>query len=114
MIAMRSESQAIPGVAWTWTQLGGLAGVVGVALFVIGILTQGDVPGVNDSAEDIRAWFDENGQSYLVGAYLISIGVIFGLLPLLGDFAERPGPGGKERFPSGRSSPSSAAFSFSS
>src|SRR6266480_5940834 len=82
-MTMRSESQAIPGVAWTWTQLGGLAGVVGVVLFVIGILMQGDVPGVNDSAEEVRTWFDDNGQRYLVADYLIGIAVIFGLLPFL-------------------------------
>jgi hypothetical protein len=82
-MTMRSESQAIPGVTWSWTQLGGLAGVIGVVLFVIGIFMQGDVPQVNDSAEEVRNWFDENGQRYLVADYLIGIAVIFGLLPFL-------------------------------
>lgn len=78
-MTMRSEAQLVPGLAGT--QLGGLAGIVGVVLFVIGVLLSGDAPTIEDSADEIRDWFDANGQQFLVGDFLIALGIVFGLIP---------------------------------
>lgn len=80
-MAVQSEAQAILGVALTWRQLGALAGIIGVVLFVVGIIMEGDTPTLNDSISDVRAWYADNGQQFLVADYIIGLGVILGLVP---------------------------------
>lgn len=82
-MALTSMERPIPGVAWTWRQLGGLLGIIGVVLFVVGGLVQGDVPTTKDSISEVKAWFVDNGEQYIIGDYLIGLGVVFGVLPSL-------------------------------
>ena len=60
-MAVMSMERPIPGVGLSWQQLGGVAGIVGVVLFVIGIVIQGDAPMLNDPVEDVQAWYGDNG-----------------------------------------------------
>jgi len=76
-----SMERPLPGVGLSWRQLGGVAGIVGVVLFVVGILMQGDAPMMNDSVADTQAWYADNGEMYLVADFVIGIGVIVFLLP---------------------------------
>jgi|SRR3990172_3117427 len=80
-MAMRSEAEAIPGVGISWRQLAGYAGIIGVILFVIGFVLQADYPTVTDDVSDVTAYFEDNGTRFLVGNYLISIGIVFFLVP---------------------------------
>jgi hypothetical protein len=54
---------------------------MGVILFVVGVLIQGDVPMMNDPVADTQAWFADNGDTYLLGDFIIGIGVVVFLLP---------------------------------
>ena len=80
-MTMSAETPAIPGLGWTSQQLGGALGILGVVLFIAGIFVQGESPSLSDSPEEIRAWFVDNGQQYLIGDFIISIGIVFGLVP---------------------------------
>lgn len=80
-MAMRMEAQALPGLALNWRQLTGVAGIIGVILFVIGFALFADYPTVNDSIDDSRTWYEDNGTRALVGSYVVAIGVVFFLVP---------------------------------
>ena len=80
-MTMHAETQPVPGIAVSWRQLAGLAGIVGVALFVVGMALQSGFPTVNDEVADVTAWFADNGDRYLVGNFLIWIGVVLFLVP---------------------------------
>jgi hypothetical protein len=71
----------LPGVSLNWRQLGGVAGIVGVVLFVVGIVLQGDAPTISDSVEDTQAWYAENGSMYLTADFIIGLGIMLFLLP---------------------------------
>lgn len=60
-----------------WEVLGGLAGLLFVALTIAGGVVQGDVPVYSDGPAVIKEWFAENSDQYLVGALLIVLGVFF-------------------------------------
>jgi hypothetical protein len=67
-----------------WWRLGGAAGLIYVVLFIFGgFVLQGDSPSRDDSIAEIRAYFADDGQTYLVGDYLTAIAFIFFFLPFL-------------------------------
>ncbi len=67
-----------------WWRLGGAAGIVFVVLFAVGLVAfQFDVPLYDDPIEDIRAYWVDDGQQYLVGNYLIAVGFAFFFLPFI-------------------------------
>jgi hypothetical protein len=67
-----------------WWRVGGAAGLIYVLLFIIGgLVLQGDSPDRDDSIQDIRAYFADDGQQYLIGDYLTAIGFLFFFLPFL-------------------------------
>src|SRR3972149_1643485 len=80
-MAMHSEAQALPGLALSWRQLAGVAGIVGVILFVIGFGLMADAPTANDSVDNVRSWFEDNGSRLLAAYYLITIGAVIFLVP---------------------------------
>jgi hypothetical protein len=71
----------MPGLALSWPRLGGLLGIVGVVLFVIGAILEGDAPVYTDDPGEIRTWFVDNGDTFLLADFIISLGVVFGLVP---------------------------------
>ncbi len=93
-MAMSAQANTMPVLGLSTERLGGLLGILGVVCFVAGILIQGDVPMANDSADEIQAWFVDNGEQFLIGDFIISIGVVFGLIPffiaLRNTFSEAP------------------------
>jgi hypothetical protein len=67
-----------------WWRVGGVFGIGFVILFIIGpILVTGETPSRGDSIEDIRAYFRDDGEIYLVGDYIAGIAFIFFFLPYL-------------------------------
>jgi hypothetical protein len=65
-----------------WWRVGGVFGIGFVVLFIIGpIILTGETPSRNDSIEEIRAFFQDDGQRYLVGDYLGGIAFLFFFLP---------------------------------
>jgi len=80
-MAMGAQANTMPIFGLSSERLGGLLGILGVVCFVVGILVQGDVPRIDDPAEEIHAWFIDNGEQYLIGDFIIALGVVFGLVP---------------------------------
>jgi hypothetical protein len=72
-------------VLWdNWWRIGGVAGLIYVVLFVIGAFAlAGDSPSRGDSVEDIRTYFADDGQLYLIGDYLTAIAFLFFFLPFI-------------------------------
>jgi hypothetical protein len=67
-----------------WWRAGGIFGILFAILFIIGpVALTGDTPTRDDSIEDIRAYFEDDGDLYLVGDYLAGIAFVFFFLPYL-------------------------------
>jgi hypothetical protein len=65
-----------------WWRVGGLFGLGFAVLFVIGaIIIQGEPPMRDDSVQQIREYFADDGTKYLVGDYMTSIGFVLFFLP---------------------------------
>jgi hypothetical protein len=72
------------GLVKQWWRLGGVLGIGYVILFIVGIVgIQGESPMLHDSMGEIRQYFGEDGQQYLVGDYLVGLGFILFFLPFL-------------------------------
>jgi hypothetical protein len=67
-----------------WWRVGGGFGIGFVILFLIGgIVLTGDTPTRDDSIEDIRRFFADDGEMYLAGDFLTGIAFVFFFLPYL-------------------------------
>ncbi len=66
-----------------WWRLGGVAGILFLIMFIVGIAVQGDSPNLGDPAGEIRAWFADNGKQYIAGDYLIGLAFVLFFLPFL-------------------------------
>jgi len=66
-----------------WWRVGGVFGILFVIMFIVGISIQGEAPTFDEPVDEIRDWFADNGEQYLVGDYLITLGFIFFFLPFL-------------------------------
>jgi hypothetical protein len=71
------------GFLQQWWRVGGALGAGWVVLFVVSVILQGEPPTYADPIEDIRAHWSDNGQTYLVGDYVVGLGFAFMLLPFL-------------------------------
>jgi hypothetical protein len=66
-----------------WWRLGGVFGIGFIILFIIGVILQGESPTYDDPIDDIRAYWSDDGQAYLVGDYLIGLAFLLFFLPFL-------------------------------
>src|SRR5687768_9979502 len=66
-----------------WRQIAGIAGILFVVLFIIGVFIPGDTPMYNDSGEEIAAWFADNSESYLLGDFITGLAFTLFYLPFL-------------------------------
>jgi hypothetical protein len=64
---------------WGWERLAALAGVVAVALWVIGILIQesSNLPGDEATGDEVLAWFSNEGNTILAGGFVFMLGALF-------------------------------------
>jgi hypothetical protein len=68
---------------WGWERLAALAGVVAVALWVIGILIQEstDMPGDEDiTGDQVLAWYVNDENAILAGGFVFMLGALFFLV----------------------------------
>jgi hypothetical protein len=67
-----------------WWRLGGVLGIAFIIAFIIGgIVLQGETPYYDDPIEEVRAYWEDDAQSYLIGDYIIGVAVMLGFLPFL-------------------------------
>lgn len=69
------------GLFAQWWRIGGALGIGFAILFIIGAVIQGDTPMRDDSVQEIRAYFQDDGDMYLLGDYLIGMAFVFLFLP---------------------------------
>jgi hypothetical protein len=69
-----------------WWRIGGLGAIVFVAFGIVGIVLQSDVPLPTDSAEDIRAYFADDGDQYMIGDVFWGLAFVLGFLPFVAAF----------------------------
>ena len=66
-----------------WRKIGACCGVGFVILFIVGFALQGDPPMTNDSAAQIRDYFADKGDTYIIGDFFFALGFTFFFLPFL-------------------------------
>jgi len=66
-----------------WRRIGGCCGVGFVILFIVGFVLQGEIPMANDSASEIRDYFADKGNGYIIGDFFFALGFTFFFLPFL-------------------------------
>jgi hypothetical protein len=70
-----------------WWRLGGFFGIAFVVLFIVAIIVQqalaGEPPSYDDPVQEIRAYWENEGQGYLVGDYLFGLAHLLLFLPFL-------------------------------
>jgi hypothetical protein len=74
------------GAPWwnQWWKLGGVAGILWIVLFIAGaFILQGETPSRDDDIAEIREYFTDDAEQYLIGDYLIGLGFVFGFIPYL-------------------------------
>ncbi len=87
---MTNNERVLPGIDLSWSRLGGVAGILGVALFIVGgAFVQGFQPEANESIDKVRDWYTSNGKQYVAGDFIIGLSIIFGLLPFFVALRER-------------------------
>ncbi|MEX0800369.1 MAG: hypothetical protein WD379_04050 [Dehalococcoidia bacterium] len=66
-----------------WWRIGGLMGVLFLVVFVAGAFVPGETPAFDDPVDEIREWFTDNGERYLVGNYLVGLAFVLFFIPFL-------------------------------
>jgi len=66
-----------------WWRVGGVAGILFLIMFIVGIVVRGEPPTFDDPVDEIRDWFTDNGEQYLIGDYLTTLAFVFFFLPFL-------------------------------
>src|SRR5687767_2334768 len=67
-----------------WWRLGGALGIAFVVVFTIcGFVFESESPMHTDDIADIRAYWEEDGDTYLLGGYLIGLASVLLYLPFL-------------------------------
>ncbi|MGH2601548.1 MAG: hypothetical protein ACRDJ9_19460, partial [Dehalococcoidia bacterium] len=57
-----------------WWRIGGLLGIAFPILFAISIIiSSGDEPDLHAPIEEIRTYFTDHGDRYLIGGYIIGL-----------------------------------------
>ena len=73
----------LDGLFNNWWRVGGIAGILYLVLFIAGFVVQGEAPQFDEPVDDIRDWFADNGEQYLVGDYMVGLAFMLFFLPFL-------------------------------
>lgn len=61
-----------------WWRLGGILGIGFIILFFVGgFALQGESPSYDDPITEVREYFTEDGDQYLIGDYILGLGFVF-------------------------------------
>ncbi len=71
------------GIARQWWSLGGIAAILFVVVFVVGVALQAGPPLADDPVDEIRRDWVEGGQQYLVASYVLGLGFVFFYIPFM-------------------------------
>jgi hypothetical protein len=66
-----------------WWRLGGLAGVLFVVAFIVGVALQSEPPLADDPINEIRADWVSDGQTYLTADYILGLAFLFFYVPFI-------------------------------
>lgn len=66
-----------------WWRVGGVAGILFLIMFFAGFVLQGEAPTFDEPVDEIRDWFTDNGEQYLVGDYLIGLAFVVFFIPFV-------------------------------
>jgi hypothetical protein len=77
---MQWDSRLFMGPGRKWWRAGGAAGIVFIILFIVGNAITGEAPTWDDPIEEIRAYFSEDDDAYLIGDYLNGLAFVSGFL----------------------------------
>jgi len=69
-----------------WWRIGGGCAIGFVVLGIVAFIFQADAPFPNDSASDIRAYFVDDGDRYMVGDVFWGLAMVLGFLPFAAAF----------------------------
>lgn len=73
----------VTGMPRQWWRLGGVAAILFVGVFVVGVALQDAPPLVDDPVDDIRRDWVEGGQQYLVAGYVLGLGFVLFYIPFM-------------------------------
>ena len=73
----------LDGLFNNWWRVGGIAGILYLILFFAGFGLTGEAPTFDEPVDEIRDWFADNGEQYLVGDYLTGLAFVLFFLPFL-------------------------------
>ena len=82
-MSVGTVSGALAALQAQWWRVGGVAGILFLVLFIVGVSIQGEAPTFDAPVGEIRDWFTDNGEQFLVGNYLIFLGFVLFYLPFL-------------------------------
>ena len=72
------------GIMSQWWRVGGALGIAFVVLFfVVGFGVQGEPPAYDDPIDEVRAYWADDGDAYLIGDYILALSSLLLLLPFL-------------------------------
>jgi hypothetical protein len=67
-----------------WWRLGGACGLAFIVIFIIaGFVLQADGPSITDDADEIRAYWADDGDAYILSDWVIGLAVFLLFLPFL-------------------------------
>lgn len=73
----------MPGMPRQWWRLGGVAAILFVAVFAVGVALQDAPPLADDPVDEIRRDWVESGQQYLVASYVLGLAFVFFYVPFM-------------------------------
>jgi hypothetical protein len=66
-----------------WWRIGGLAGILFIVLLLVGIAVQGSYPDYDKPIDEVRDWYTDNGEQFIIGNYLVGLAFVLLFLPFL-------------------------------
>jgi hypothetical protein len=70
-----------------WWRVGGVFGIAWIIVFIVGaVILQADTPTYDDPINEIRQYWAEDGDQYLIADYITGLAFVFLFIPFLASF----------------------------
>lgn len=66
-----------------WWRVGGVFGILFVVLLLVSIVVQGGYPDYDEPIDEVREWYADNGEQFVIGNYLTGLAIFIFFLPFL-------------------------------